>query len=59
MEGFSLRVVLADDHPGMIAGVEHSLSSIGTVRLTGTAGNSTELMRTVSSTACLRSAPCA
>ena len=45
MQGFSLRVVLADDHPGMIAGVEHSLSSIGTVRLTGTAGNSTELMR--------------
>jgi two-component system capsular synthesis response regulator RcsB len=52
MEGFSLRVVLADDHPGMIAGVEHSLSSISTVRLTGTAGNSTELLRILDTGCC-------
>jgi two-component system capsular synthesis response regulator RcsB len=45
MDGFSLRVVLADDHPGMIAGIEHSLSSVSTIQLTGTAGNSTELLR--------------
>ena len=52
MEGFSLSVVLADDHPGMIAGVEHSLSSVSTLRLTGTAGNSTELMRILDTDGC-------
>lgn len=52
MDGFSLRVVLADDHPGMIAGVEHSLSSVGTVRLTGTALNSTELIRILDTDCC-------
>ena len=52
MEGFSLRVVLADDHPGMIAGVEHGLASVGTIRLTGTAVNSTELMRILDTGCC-------
>lgn len=45
MDGFSLRVVLADDHPGMIVGVKHDLSSVRTIQVIGTAGNSTELMR--------------
>ena len=52
MEGFSLRVVLADDHPGMIAGVRHGLSSASTIQLTGTAGNSTELFRILDTGCC-------
>ncbi|GGA18845.1 response regulator transcription factor [Dyella nitratireducens] len=52
MDGFSLRVVLADDHPGMIAGVEYRLSSVSTIQLTGTAGNSTELIRILDTGCC-------
>lgn len=52
MDGFSLRVVLADDHPGMVAGVGHSLSSVGTIQLTGTALNSTELIRILDKGGC-------
>lgn len=52
MDGFSLRVVLADDHPGMIAGVGHSLASVGTIQVTGTAGNSTELIRILDTDCC-------
>jgi two-component system, NarL family, captular synthesis response regulator RcsB len=44
MEGFSIRVMLADDHPAMIAGVEHELSSINTLTLSGSARSSTELI---------------
>jgi two-component system capsular synthesis response regulator RcsB len=52
MDGFSLRVVLVDDHPGMLAGVAHALSSVSTIQLTGTAGNSTELMRILDTDGC-------
>lgn len=52
MDGFSLRVVLADDHPGMIVGVKHSLSSDSTIQLTGNAGNSTELIRLLDTGCC-------
>ena len=52
MDSFSLRVVIADDHPGMVAGVEHSLSSVGTLRLAGTANNSTELLRLLDTDCC-------
>jgi two-component system capsular synthesis response regulator RcsB len=52
MDGFSLRVVLADDHPGMIAGVEHGLSSASTIQVAGTAANSTELMRILDTGCC-------
>lgn len=52
MDGFSLRVVLADDHPGMIAGIEYGLSSVDTIRLTGTARNSTELFRILDTDCC-------
>jgi two-component system capsular synthesis response regulator RcsB len=52
MDGFSLRVVLADDHPGMVAGVEHSLSAANTIQVTGKASNSTELMRILDTDGC-------
>lgn len=45
MDDFSLRVVLVDDHPALLAGVAQGLSSVDTIQVTGTAGNSTELVR--------------
>jgi len=52
MTVFSIGVVLADDHPGMIAGVTHELSSVNTIVLKGHAGNSTELVALLESTPC-------
>lgn len=52
MSGFKIRVVLADDHPGMIAGVKYELSSVATLDLVGTAADSTELMALLGSVAC-------
>jgi two-component system capsular synthesis response regulator RcsB len=43
MNDFKVRVILADDHPGMIAGVGHELSSARTIELAGSATNSAEL----------------
>ncbi|MDI9654394.1 DNA-binding response regulator, partial [Burkholderia cenocepacia] len=47
MGSYLIRVVLADDHPAMLVGVEHGLSSVPTIQLTGKAVNSTELIRLV------------
>ncbi len=52
MSGFRIKVILADDHPGMIAGVKYELSSIATLELVGTASDSTELMALLGSVAC-------
>ncbi|KRG67701.1 LuxR family transcriptional regulator [Stenotrophomonas terrae] len=52
MNGFKIKVILADDHPGMIAGVKYELSSIDTIELVGTAADSTELMALLNSVAC-------
>lgn len=52
MEGFSIRVVLADDHPGMIAGVRHELSSVPMIELVGTAKDSTALMALLGEVPC-------
>ena len=52
MDGFSLSVVLADDHPALLAGVQQGLSSVSTIRVTGTAGNSTELIRLLDKDGC-------
>ena len=49
---FNINVVLADDHPGMLAGVTHELSSVTTIVLKGQARNSTELMELLQSTPC-------
>lgn len=43
---------LRDDHPGMIAGVEHGLSFASIIRVTGAAANSTELMRILDTGCC-------
>ncbi len=52
MSSFSIGVVLADDHPGMIAGVSHELSSVDTIVLKGHATNSTDLVKLLESTPC-------
>ncbi|MDR6504143.1 two-component system capsular synthesis response regulator RcsB [Burkholderia ambifaria] len=44
MDNFSIRVVLADDHPAMLAGVEHGLTGVPTINVCGRASNSTELI---------------
>ncbi|KAG8150856.1 response regulator transcription factor [Burkholderia catarinensis] len=44
MGSYQIRVVLADDHPALLVGVEHGLSSVPTIQLVGTAGNSTDLV---------------
>ncbi|MBR8402683.1 MULTISPECIES: LuxR C-terminal-related transcriptional regulator [Burkholderia cepacia complex] len=52
MSTFSIGVVLADDHPGMIAGVVHELASVNTIELRGHVSNSTELVELLESTPC-------
>lgn len=52
MSEFSIGVVLADDHPGAIAGVAHEPSSVKTLVLKGKASNSTELVALLESTPC-------
>lgn len=52
MGSYQIRVVLADDHPALLVGVQHGLSSVPTIRLTGTAGNSTELIALLDANVC-------
>src|SRR4051794_7191080 len=52
MDGFKIRVVLADDHPGMIAGVRHELSSVPSIDLVGVASDSTSLMALLTEVSC-------
>ncbi|WP_027782084.1 MULTISPECIES: response regulator transcription factor [Burkholderia] len=52
MGSYQIRVVLADDHPAMLVGVEHGLSAVPTIQLTGKAVNSTELVKLLDAGAC-------
>lgn len=47
-----IRVVYADDHPVLVAGIQHVLSGAPTIQLVGTARNSTEVVELLSATAC-------
>jgi two-component system capsular synthesis response regulator RcsB len=47
-----INVILADDHPTLIAGVRHELGNIQTIQIAGTAENSTQIVEL------LESAPC-
>jgi two-component system capsular synthesis response regulator RcsB len=51
MESFMIRVVLVDDHPGMLVGIEHSLSNVMGIKVVGIAHSSTELMALLDTTA--------
>lgn len=44
MDDFTIRVILADDHPAVVAGLLHTLKKHGTLDVVDTVGNSTELL---------------
>ncbi|MDR6504147.1 two-component system capsular synthesis response regulator RcsB [Burkholderia ambifaria] len=52
MDNFSIRVVLADDHPAVLSGVEHRLSGVPTISMCGRATNSTELIELLNKERC-------
>lgn len=52
MDDFSIRVIVADDHPAIVDGLKASLGGHRTVNVTATAANSTELI------AALNAGPC-
>jgi two-component system capsular synthesis response regulator RcsB len=52
MASLVIQVALADDHPAMLRGVEHELSSISTIQLIGSAQSSTELIALLNSKPC-------
>lgn len=39
-----IDLIVADDHPALVAGIEHALSRSNAIRVMGTASNSTELV---------------
>ncbi|TDA47886.1 response regulator transcription factor [Burkholderia pyrrocinia] len=47
-----IRLILADDHPALLAGIRHELSAYNTFDIVGTARNSTELMALLANTSC-------
>lgn len=52
MGSYQIRVVLADDHPALLAGVAHGLSAVQTIQLAGAAGNSDELVALLDAGSC-------
>jgi two-component system, NarL family, captular synthesis response regulator RcsB len=52
MAASEIQVILADDHPMMLVGIEHEFAGVNTIRLVGTARNSTELIALLTSTPC-------
>jgi two-component system, NarL family, captular synthesis response regulator RcsB len=52
MVASEIRVILADDHPMMLIGIEHEFADVNSIRLVGTARNSTELIALLTSTQC-------
>jgi len=47
-----INVVLADDHPALVAGVKYALDSVKTIQVTGTAHNSSEIVELLDSVPC-------
>ncbi|TDA47885.1 response regulator transcription factor [Burkholderia pyrrocinia] len=47
-----IKLILADDHPALIAGIKHELSSIHTLEVIGTARNSSEIVEILSASSC-------
>ncbi|MBC8749119.1 two-component system capsular synthesis response regulator RcsB [Paraburkholderia sp. WC7.3g] len=52
MAASEIRVILADDHPMMLIGIEHEFAEVSTIQLVGTARNSTELIALLNSKPC-------
>ena len=51
-QGLTIRVAVADDHPTLLAGMEHLLAGLSGISLVGTATSSTELVALLSESAC-------
>jgi two-component system, NarL family, captular synthesis response regulator RcsB len=47
-----INVVLADDHPALVAGVKYALDSAKTIKVTGTAQNSSEIVELLETVPC-------
>ncbi|WP_233837867.1 response regulator transcription factor [Paraburkholderia sp. ZP32-5] len=47
-----INVVLADDHPALLAGVKYALDPAKTIKVTGTAQNSSEIVELLESVPC-------
>ncbi|TAM00793.1 MAG: response regulator transcription factor [Paraburkholderia sp.] len=47
-----IHVVLADDHPALVAGVKYALDSVKTIKVTGTAQNSSEIIKLLDTVPC-------
>lgn len=47
-----INLIIADDHPVLISGIKHELSSIHTLQVVGTANNSTEIMELLAKEQC-------
>lgn len=47
-----INIIVADDHPAVIMGVSHELSTIRTLDIVGTARNSTEIIELLSKFSC-------
>ncbi|MEO6920627.1 MAG: response regulator transcription factor [Collimonas sp.] len=52
MNEISIRVAIADDHPGLIAGIAYELEKNKTIELVATARNSTELIAVLDKERC-------
>jgi two-component system, NarL family, captular synthesis response regulator RcsB len=47
-----IQIVIADDHPALLAGIKHELSAIPTIEVKGLARNSTEIVDLLSRITC-------
>ncbi|MFC5610348.1 response regulator transcription factor [Variovorax soli] len=47
-----IDIILADDHPALLAGIKHELSGIPTLNVVGSAGSSTELVQLLGKLSC-------
>ncbi|MGT0193818.1 response regulator [Burkholderia pyrrocinia] len=47
-----IRVILADDHPTLIAGIQYALDGASTINVVGTASDSTEVVALLSNMSC-------
>ncbi|KXU87775.1 LuxR family transcriptional regulator [Paraburkholderia monticola] len=52
MDDFTIRVILADDHPAVVAGLLHTLKKHRTLDVVDTVGNSTELVAALGKQPC-------
>lgn len=52
MDDFSIRVIVADDHPAIVEGMRSTLGAHRTVNVTATAANSTELIAALNTHPC-------